>query len=468
MSNSIFDWIGLFAQNAWLYGGTFLLVLGILVFVHEWGHYIVARLCGVKVDSFSVGFGPEIFGKTDKNGTRWKFSLIPLGGYVKMFGDVNPASAGNIEGVEEEGSEELRPLTEEEKQVAFYTQSVWKRAAIVFAGPAINFLFAIILLFGLYSFYGKPMVPPVATAVVSESAAADAGFLPHDKVLEINGKSIRSFNDIRMAVSIGLDKETDFKLLRDGQEITIKAAPKLVEAEDHFGFKHSKGMLGILSPGSAVQIDKIVGIDGQSIEFENEVRSLLLSKIGSPFTISLERSEDQTDRILVNPYKEHNQALFDPELGVEDEGYNHLVINAENDELFVTFSPRESLGEAVTETANISVSTLEALWQIISGTRSATELGGIIRIGAIAGDMAQSGLIALIGFTALLSINLGLVNLFPIPMLDGGHLVFYAIEAVKGSPISERVQEYAFRTGFIILIGVMLFTNLNDIVQLVQ
>jgi len=462
-SNSIFDWLSLIAGNAWLYGGAFFLVLSILVFVHEWGHYYVARLCGVKVESFSIGFGKELFGFTDKNGTRWKFSLIPLGGYVKMFGDVDPASTQKAEVVQEEGSEEIRPFSEDEKQVAFFSQSVGKRAAIVFAGPAINFLFAIIILFGLYTFYGKPVTPPFATAIIGQSAAAEAGFMPHDEVIKIDGRSVSKFEDIRRSVTVGLDRTRVFTVLRDGKEVEITATPKVEELEDRFGFKHTKGFLGIISPGNAIDIKQIKRIDGTDIENAEQARALINKKIGTPFKIYLS-SNEETDSLLVNPLISLNQN-FNVD---ESDEFNVLVLEHSREETFLKLPATKAIGEAMTETANITTSTMEALGQMFVGTRSATELGGIIRIGAIAGDMAQSGFIALLAFTALLSINLGLINLFPIPMLDGGHLVFYALEAVKGSPISENVQEYAFRIGLVILIGVMLFANINDIVQLIR
>ena len=190
MSSSIFDWFQLTAENAWLYGGTFVLVLSILVFVHEWGHYIVARMCGVYVESFSIGFGKELFGFTDKNGTRWKFAAVPLGGYVKMFGDSDPASARHLNGIEDEESEEFRPLTEDEKKVAFFAKPVSQRAAIVFAGPGINFLFAILLMAGMYSTSGQPVTPPVASAIIGGRAAYADGFMPHDEAISIDGERV--------------------------------------------------------------------------------------------------------------------------------------------------------------------------------------------------------------------------------------------------------------------------------------
>lgn len=468
MSTSIFDWFQLFAENAWLYGGAFVLVLSVLVFVHEWGHYIVARKCGVKIDSFSIGFGKELFGYTDKNGTRWKFSLIPLGGYVKMFGDVDPASTRHVNGVEEEETREsgdpaMRPLTEEERAVAFYSQPLRKRAAIVAAGPGINFLFAIILLAGLYMFHGQPVTPPVAAAVVGGSAAHDAGFRPHDEVIAIDGERILRFEEIRREVMIGLDQARIFTLLRDGQEVEVEAAPAKLEERDHFGFRHSRGMLGLISPGNAIDIRHITAIDGTEYEDASAVRQALLAQMNTEIMITLDRGIG-VDELYIRPLSATNEAL---RTGEGQEGY-YLVIADMTDEVLVRHNVLSAPVMAARETWNITTSTLRALGQMFTGTRSATELGGIIRIGAIAGDMAKMGLVALITFTALLSINLGLINLFPIPMLDGGHLVFYGVEAVKGGPISEPVQEYAFRLGLVILVGIMLFANLNDVVQLLR
>lgn len=460
--SSVSDFMQLLAENVWLYGGAFLLVLSILVFVHEWGHYIIAKKCGVKVDSFSIGFGPELFGYTDKSGTRWKFSLIPLGGYVKMFGDQDPASAGFSDELLGD-DEESRPMTDEERKQAFFAKSVGQRAAIVFAGPAINFIFAIILLAGLYAFYGKPVTPPVAGAVVEGSAAAKAGFEPHDVVLSIDGKNIRSFEEIRRAVMIGLDTPLEFVVDRNGQEVTFTATPEKFQERDRFGFAQSRGLLGILGPAEGLHLSSVSSVNGQDVDSIDQARELISQNLGQKMTLGLMRAEDTISYYITRPSRELNEGLFNS----QSRDYNHLLImNDMSSNYMITFGFFGSLKEAVVETADITVSTLYALGQMITGTRSAKELGGIIRIGAIAGDMATSGMIALITFTALLSINLGLINLFPIPLLDGGHLVFYGVEAVKGSPVSENVQEYAFRFGVVVLVGLMLFANLNDIFHL--
>jgi regulator of sigma E protease len=373
------------------YGGPFVIVLSILVFVHEWGHYIVARMCGVKVEKFSIGFGPELFGRNDKNGTRWKFCLIPLGGYVQMFGDTDPASAGHTDGVKD--GEQMRPFTAEEKKVAFFSQPVGRRAAIVFAGPAINYIFAILLLAGLYMFQGQPYTPAIAASVLEGSPAERAGIRPDDKIISLNGQKIVNFQDLKKFVLVNLNAEIDVEVASlvkkdvwSEKTRTIKLVPDLVFEEDRFGFKHSTGRIGLVSPKGAFAT------------------------------------------------QEH--------------------------------TPVSAVTAAVAEVWTISVNTLQAIGQMIMGTRSSDELGGILRIGAYAGDFAQQGLIAFITFTALLSVNLGLVNLLPIPMLDGGHLAMFAMEKASGKPLNERAQEYALRVGLTFILAIMVLATWNDLVQL--
>jgi regulator of sigma E protease len=433
----------------------FLIVLSVLVFVHEWGHYIVARMCGVKVDVFSIGFGKEIFGFTAKSGTRWKFSMIPLGGYVQMFGDTDPASANSKdEFTDKDGN--VRPMTAEEKDGAFFTKPVWQRAAIVFAGPAINFLFAIILLFGLYAFVGKPVNPPVAAAIMVDGAGDRAGLQPQDRIMAINGKEISSFNDIQRQVAISLDTPLSLTVLRGGEELQLNITPERDSFEDRFGFTQSRGLIGIMGTDSGIDTGSIQTVNGQAIEGMSETRlnNLFEGLVGQTTIIGLPQSDETTQDLRIQIID------YNAETG-------ELVLTDHEGKEIVEYGVLGSTTQALRETWFIITGTLEGLGQIITGTRSATELGGIVRIGAIAGDAAQAGLIALITFTALLSINLGLINLFPIPLLDGGHLVFYAYEAMFGKPMSQKVMEYALKTGMVLLIGLMAFANLNDIVQLI-
>lgn len=451
--------------NVWIYGGTFLLVLGILVFVHEWGHYIVAKLCGVHVESFSIGFGKEIWGINDKSGTRWKVSLIPLGGYVKMFGDSDPASAGHSDQVTVHDSEEVRSMTPDEREKAFFSKAVWKRALIVFAGPAINYIFAFILLVGLYTLNGQPITPSLGAAVIEDSAAYEAGFQPHDEILSIGGKKVTTFDDIRREMMVALDEEREFTIIRDGQEMTIMASPRRKVMEDRFGFKHSIGLLGLISPRHAISIENIQEINGRSYGSLEEKQNVLNRLIDKEFTIGMQKGEDGVETLHVRPLRKFNEELAARNYDADNAKLLYLADREAS--AFLKLDPVGATGEAFKQTWVITRGTFEALSQIIMGTRSAKELGGIIRIGAMAGDMAQQGIVAIILFTALLSINLGLINLFPIPMLDGGHLVFYAVESVLGKPVPEKIQEYAFQTGFVLLVAIMVFANLNDIVQLI-
>ncbi len=430
----------------------FIIVLSVLVFVHEWGHYIVARMCGVRVEKFSIGFGKELFGFTDKAGTRWKISLIPLGGYVQMFGDQDPASAKNTDEVKD--GDAKRVMSDEERKVAFFSKPVWKRAAIVFAGPAINFIFAILLLAGLYMSVGKPVNPPIASAIIVDGAADVAGMKPNDRVIAIDGKKIESFTDIQRQVVISLDRALDLTVLRDGKELQISVTPKKESLEDRFGFSHSRGLIGIMGTEKGMDLASVKTINGTDVTSwsASKVEKRLNKIVGRDAVIGLPSGVDDIQDVRVNV------------INVTD---GQIFLSESSEKEIVAYGVIQSVGAAMQETWFIVTGTLEAIGQIVTGTRPATELGGIVRIGAIAGDAAQNGILALITFTAMLSINLGLINLFPIPLLDGGHLVFYAYEAVFRKPMPERVMDYAFKFGMAFLICLMAFSNLNDIVQMI-
>ncbi len=352
----------------------FLIVLTVLVFVHELGHYLVARRNGVRVEVFSIGFGPEIFGRTDRAGTRWKFSLIPLGGYVKMFGDANAAS--------QPGDDAAVPP--EQRQYAFQYKGLRQRAWIVAAGPLANFIFAVVALAGLFVFYGQPFTPPVVGQVQPESAAAEAGMQPGDRIVAIEGDSIARFEEVQRVIRMSPGETLSITVARDGERVTLTATPHRTEVKDDFGNTHEIGLLGVTRSG---------------VE-----------------------------------YRRHD--------------------------------PLSAVWHAGRETATLTAATLQAVGQIVSGSRSTDELGGPIRIAQMSGQVADAGATNLIWFMAVLSINLGLINLFPIPMLDGGHLLFYAIEAARGRPLGERAQEYGFRIGLALVLTLMLFVTWNDLVQL--
>lgn len=364
-----------FLSGVWGYGIPFLIVLTAVVFVHELGHYFMARRAGVRVEIFSIGFGPEIFGRTDKRGTRWKFSAIPLGGYVKMFGDSDPASRPD-RGIAE--------MTPEEKSVSFHFKRVSQRMGIVFGGPAANFVFAVVLLALLFMIVGQPSTPSDIGTVQEGSAAEAAGLRPGDVIREIDGTRVGRFEDVQRVVRDQPGVPLTVIIDRDGREMVFTVAPRATEITDRFGQTHRIGLLGIGRAGM----------------------------------------------------------------------------------VFVRHDPASALWTAVTETYQLTWSTLKAVGQIIAGTRTAGELGGPLRIAQMSGTMAEQGVVSLIWFIAVLSINLGLINLFPVPMLDGGHLLFYSIEALRGRPLGQRAQEYGFRIGLALVFALMLFVTWNDLVQL--
>jgi regulator of sigma E protease len=350
-----------------------LVLLTIVVFIHELGHFWVARRCGVRVEVFSVGFGPELFGFTDRFGTRWKFSAIPLGGYVKMFGQAERV-------LEADGRE--RDMTPMERSVAFHHKRVWQRAAIVFAGPAANYVLTIASLAILYAAVGMPAMPQrsVVGEVTQGSAAEQAGLMVGDRILSVNGKSAEQFEQL---------------------------------------------------------LDAVTGSNGQTLQ------------------LRIERGTEQIDLSAQPRLEDENQ-------GDASKKIYRLGIRAATE-----YEPR-SVGEAcslaVTQTVQASGQMLVALWEMITGTRSSKELGGVLRIGKIAGDVAKQSYVEFLFLIPSLSLNLGLLNLFPIPLLDGGHLTFYAIEAVRGRPLGERAQEWGLRIGVALVLGLMVFATWNDLV----
>ena len=360
-----------FINLAWTNGVAFLFILTVIVFFHELGHFAVARANGVRIEVFSIGFGPELFGWTSKLGTRWKFSLLPLGGYVKMFGET-------MSGADDEEQVEL---TEEEKSVSFHHKRVGQRAAVVVAGPLANFLLAIVVLSVLFATDGQPFTPPEAGVIQPGSAAQAAGMKAGDRFVRVDGRQIERFEDVQGVVRMSPGKKMTIVVRRDGRDVVLTAVPKRKTMVDRFGGKAEIGLLGVGGP--------------------------------------------------VRKYVRHG--------------------------------PLESVYRAVVDTWNFSGDTLKAVGQIITGTRSADGLGGPIRIAQMTGQMAELGYGTLFWFLAVLSINLGLVNLFPIPMLDGGHLVFYGIEAIQGRAVSDRIMEYGFRIGLGLVISLFVFVTVQDL-----
>jgi regulator of sigma E protease len=349
----------------------FLIILSVVVFVHELGHYLVARWAGVRVDVFSIGFGPELFGITARSGTRWKFSALPLGGYVKMHGDADPTSS-------------TIDLTAKPDPDSFPAKTVWQRMAIVAAGPSANLVFAIVVLGLLFATVGRPHTPAVVGEVQQDSAATAADLQPGDRIVAVDGEPLASFEQLQSIVRVQPGVPLTFTVERDGQSMDVVVTPRETTIEDRFGQVHKIGLIGISRSG---------------VEFRRS-------------------------------------------------------------------NPLTALAEGGVETYRLITGTLHALGQIVVGSRTTEELGGPLRIAQMSGEIAKDGVVPAIWFTAVLSINLGLINLFPIPLLDGGHLVLYGIEALRGRPLTERSQEAAFRFGLIVVLSLMVFATWNDLVQL--
>jgi len=358
----------------------FVFVLSLVVFFHELGHFLVARRCGVRIMVFSIGFGPEIVGFDDRYGTRWKISAIPLGGFVKFFGDDNAASVPD--------TARIAAMDAQERAQSFAFQPVYKRAAIVVAGPLANFILAIVIFAGVFMLYGKQTMSARVDSVLADSAAAAAGFKPGDLVVAIDGRPIDNFAEMQRIVSTSAGETLTIAVDRGGVQQVLKATPALKEVKDNFGNVQRIGVLGI-------------------------------SRSMAPEDLKL-----------------------------------HPV------------APPQAVWMSVQETWSVIDRTLGYIGGVIVGREAANQLGGPIRIAQMSGQVASFGFVPLIQLAAVLSVSIGLLNLFPIPLLDGGHLLFYAIEALRGRPLSERAQEVGFRIGLAIVLMLMIFATFNDIVHL--
>lgn len=356
----------------------FLFVLTVVVFVHEMGHYLVGRLCGIGVKAFSIGFGPELVGFNDRHGTRWKLCAIPLGGYVKFVGDMNATSS-------QPDQQALEALSDAERRVAFHTQPIWKRAATVFAGPLFNFLLTIAVFAVLFAAYGRWVSEPMVAEVTVGSPAEQAGIMAGDRFVSVDGVKVESFADVQRLVSGRAGDAITFVMLRDGKEITVVATPRLMEQEDALGNKVKVAIIGVVN----------------------------------------------------------NKEVGQPRL--------------------VTYTPAGAVVAAVEETGHIIQRTGQFLKRFAVGREDKCQLGGPVKIAGMAGQAAKLGFEWLVQLVALLSVGIGILNLLPIPPLDGGHLAFYGIEAVLRRPVSERTMEAVYRTGMVLVLAFMGFVFWNDL-----
>ena len=359
----------------------FVTLILVVVFIHEYGHYYFAKKYGVGVTDFSIGFGKEIFGWNDKSGTRWKICWIPLGGYVKFFGDRNVFSQADQEKI-------INKYSSEDQKKLFVLKPLYQRAIIVAAGPFANFLLAIVIFLSIYMFIGKDFTPAMINEVQNESPAQVAGLKKNDVILEIDGNKVKSILDVSKLIMMSTSEFIDFKVSRFDNELILKVKPNVVDGEDNMGNKVKKRMVGIkLSP------------------FNNEIKHV---KLG----------------------------------------------------------PAKALYHSLSEVYFVSISSLKYLGSIIAGSGDSSQLGGPIRIAKITGQVAEFGFIPFLSIMAYISISLGLINLFPIPLLDGGHLMFYSFEKILGRPLSQKTQEGFFRIGMFLLLSLMFFATFNDLKDL--
>ena len=356
----------------------FIALIVVVVFIHEYGHYYFAKRYGVGVTDFSIGFGKEMFGWNDKSGTRWKVCVIPLGGYVKFFGDRNVYSQADNDKI-------IKEYSKEDQDKLFVLKPLYQRALIVFGGPLANFLLAILIFFSVYTFFGKDFTPAVINEVQKDSPAMIAGLKDNDIVVSIDGNEVTSIMEVSKYIMMSTDEFINFTVNRYDQDLTFRVKPNIVEGEDNLGNKISKRMVGI-------------------------------------------------------------------KLGAYNNEVNHVKLG-----------PTKALFYAVNEVYYVSTSSLKYIGSMLTGNADTSQLGGPIRIAKISGQVAEFGILPFISLMAYISISLGLINLFPIPMLDGGHLMFYGIEKVLGRPLSQKTQEGFFRIGMFLLLSLMFFTTFNDL-----
>ena len=359
----------------------FIILILIVVFIHEYGHYYFAKRYGVGITDFSIGFGREIIGWNDKHGTRWKICWIPLGGYVKFFGDRNVFSQADQEKI-------LKQYNAEDQDKLFVLKPLYQRVLIVFGGPLANFLLAIAIFFSIYTFVGKDFTPALINEVQKDSPAMIGGLKQNDIILEIDGNTVNSIMDVSKYITTSTAEIIDFKVKRFNQEYLLKVKPNIVLSDDNLGNKINKRIVGI-------------------------------------------------------------------KLGAYNNEINHIKLG-----------PTQALIHSVKEVYFVTVSSLKYIGSMLRGTGDTSQLGGPIRIAKITGQVAEIGILPFISVMAYISISLGLINLFPIPMLDGGHLMFYAFEKVLGRPLSQKTQEGFFRIGIFLLLSLMFFTTFNDLKDL--
>ena len=445
----------------------FLVLLTPLVFVHELGHFLVARWNGVRVDVFSIGFGPELFGWKDKTGTHWKFCAVPLGGYIKMFGE--HALEGGAEG------EAPREMTEEEKKVSFDQKRLSQRAWIVFAGPAANYIFAIIVMTGSFMFLGQQYTPPEIGTVAQNSSAAEAGLLPGDLILSIDGADVSRFEDIVSKVAMRPGETLVVEIDRGGSVMSMPVTTEIIEAKMIDNTVQKVGKLGIRYPMPALirtvmadsaadeaglrDGDIITEVDGVPVEHFEDLQRIVSDSPDKKLAIMVMR-DGRSLALSATPRK------YEAELrGGGTRTIGLLGVKVDPVTKVVKLWPVAAVGGAVKWAYDLTAGSLMAIGQMVVGKRDSSQMGGPIMIAQVSSEAASLGLGWFLQFMAMISVSLGLINLFPVPVLDGGHLMFYGIEAVRGRPLGERAQEYSLRIGLALVLSLMIFVTVNDLLH---
>jgi regulator of sigma E protease len=441
----------------------FLFVLSVIVFIHELGHFLVARWCGVTVTTFSIGFGRELAGFDDRHGTRWRIAAIPLGGYVKFLDDTNAASAGAG-----------RKLTPEEEAGAFHTKPVWQRAAVVAAGPMANFILAAVIYSLLNFTVGVRSNPAQIDEVVAGMPAQQAGLKSGDLITSIDGWSIEGFEDAMRIITASSGRALDIEVERDGKPLLFNVMPHTIEQKADLGVVMRLGDIGIrrvipsrigeVLPGSPAEGagllagDNIVAIDGKPVASFEQIVEIVGPSAGRSLSVKIERDGIERE-VSVIP---GSAKITDAEGQTIERGRIGIApVRPEPQPVAVG----EALRLGVKETYANIVQTITGISDIIAGHQSADQVGGPLLMAEVSGKVVALGLEPLLRWTALISANIGLLNLLPIPVLDGGHLVFYAVEAIRRKPLSQRVQEIGFQVGLALVLMLVVFVNLNDLLR---
>ena len=445
----------------------FLVLITVLVYVHEMGHYLVARWCDVRVETFSIGFGREIYGWTNRHGTRWKISWLPLGGYVKFFGDMNATSAPN--------GQILDALTPEQREVAFHHKRLWQRTAIVVAGPAANLIYAVLVLAVVFMTFGARLTRPEVGYVVPDGAAATAGLERGDVIMAVDGRGVDRFEAVAQVAFLNPGKPMELDVRRGDRELRLRLVPTPVTTDRLDGVERTIGDIGFIaaspplvggvrvgSPAEAAGFqpgDRIVAVDGVAVDVFWQLQDIVRASAGGSLDVEVRRGEEMV-RLGVAAEK----TVLPNGSGGTMERYLIGIRGAPPPP--VRLGALKALSRALTYSVDLVDQTVEYLGQVIAGDRGTEDLGGPIRIAHVSGLAAKNGLESFIMLSVLLSLNLGLINLLPVPVLDGGHLLLYGFEALRGRPLTERMQEYAFRFGLVVILSLAIFVTWNDLVQL--